>query len=140
MDSVEYKIGDWIRTKWGCNGVTQYGSYQVIDVDPFRETVSFRDDDGHVRTWKFHCVNKLPEASKVAETEPKETVLSTQVGGDHYKSMGIQPVDYIHANNLDYFEGNIVKYITRHRAKGGRRDIEKLIHYAQMILEREYND
>ena len=58
-----------------------------------------------------------------------------QVGGDHYKDMAIQPGEYITANKLDWYEGNIVKYISRHRAKGGRQDVEKVIHYAQMLLE-----
>ena len=65
--------------------------------------------------------------------------LKVQVGGNHYKDCGIQPVEYIHANKLDYFEGNVIKYITRHRTKGqGKKDIEKAIHYAQLILELEY--
>ena len=65
--------------------------------------------------------------------------LKVQIGGDHYKDCGIQPVEYIHANKLDYFEGNVVKYITRHRTKGqGKKDIEKVIHYAQLILALEY--
>ena len=65
--------------------------------------------------------------------------LKVQIGGDHYKDCGIQPVEYIHANKLDYFEGNVIKYITRHRTKGqGKKDIEKAIHYAQLILELEY--
>lgn len=66
--------------------------------------------------------------------------LDFQVGGNHYKDVGIQPVEYIKANNLDYFEGNAVKYITRHRVKGGRADLEKAIHYLQMILELDYGE
>tara|TARA_R110002020_G_C15770443_1_gene728101 strand:- start:50 stop:346 length:297 start_codon:yes stop_codon:yes gene_type:complete len=67
--------------------------------------------------------------------------LDTQIGGDHYKECGIQPVEYIHANNLDYLEGNVIKYITRHRTKGeGKKDIEKAIHYAQLILQMHYPD
>ena len=67
--------------------------------------------------------------------------LDKQVGGQHYKDCGIQPVEYIHANKLDYFEGNVIKYITRHRTKGeGKKDIEKAIHYAQLILELEYKE
>ena len=63
-----------------------------------------------------------------------------QIGGDHYKDCGIQPVEYIHANDLNYFEGNVIKYITRHRTKGeGKKDIEKAIHYLQMIIERDYS-
>ena len=65
--------------------------------------------------------------------------LKVQIGGDHYKDCGIQPVEYIHANKLDYFEGNVIKYITRHRTKGqGKKDGEKAIHYAQLILALEY--
>ena len=70
----------------------------------------------------------------------EENALKKQVGGDHYKDCGIQPVEYIFQNNLDYFEGNVVKYITRHRKKGeGKKDVEKAIHYAQLILELYYN-
>lgn len=70
--------------------------------------------------------------------ERKVNSLSTQVGGNHYKTMEIQPVEYILKNKLGWCEGNIVKYISRHRQKGERKDIEKVIHYAQMILDTEY--
>tara|TARA_Y100001938_G_scaffold142218_1_gene213103 strand:- start:749 stop:1057 length:309 start_codon:yes stop_codon:yes gene_type:complete len=71
----------------------------------------------------------------------EEKALEQQVGGQHYKGCKIQPVEYIHANELDYLEGNVIKYITRHRTKGeGRKDIEKAIHYAQLILEMEYDN
>ena len=61
-----------------------------------------------------------------------------QVGGDHYKRMAIQPSHYIVKNKLGWYEGNIVKYITRHSIKGGRQDIEKVIHYAELLLEDKY--
>lgn len=67
-----------------------------------------------------------------------ESTLKTQEGGDHYKKMGIQPVEYIRANGLDYFEGNVIKYITRHRSKNGAEDLKKAKHYIDMILEEEY--
>ena len=47
-----------------------------------------------------------------------------QIGGDHYAKNAIQPWDYIVANELGYLEGNIVKYITRWRDKGGLQDID----------------
>ena len=71
----------------------------------------------------------------------KEAIIATerQVGGDHYKTCKIQPVDYIVENNLTFLEGNVVKYITRHRRKGeGASDIEKVIHYCELILEKDY--
>lgn len=61
-----------------------------------------------------------------------------QIGGDHYLKCGIMPTTYIRANNLDFFEGNIIKYATRHKEKGGAEDIKKVIHYAEMILEDVY--
>ena len=73
----------------------------------------------------------------------KEAMKATlkQVGGSHYKDCKIQPVEFIVGNDLTFLEGNIIKYVTRHRRKGeGKKDIEKVIHYAEMILEMEYND
>ncbi|MGN0929853.1 MAG: DUF3310 domain-containing protein [Alphaproteobacteria bacterium] len=55
----------------------------------------------------------------------------------HYEST-IQPVDYIVANGLDFFDGNVVKYVTRHRKKNGAKDILKAIHYCKMILKYTY--
>ena len=63
-----------------------------------------------------------------------------QVGGDHYKRMAIQPSHYIVRNKLGWYEGNIVKYITRHSIKGGKQDIEKVIHYDELLLEDQYPD
>ena len=63
-----------------------------------------------------------------------------QIGGDHYKRMAIQPSHYIVKNKLGWYEGNIVKYITRHSIKGGRQDIEKVIHYAELLLEDQYDN
>jgi hypothetical protein len=61
-----------------------------------------------------------------------------QVGGDHYKSMRIQPTAFIEANKLGWCEGNAVKYICRHNRKGGTDDILKAIHYLELLLETEY--
>ena len=70
---------------------------------------------------------------------PSCDTMKREVGGDHYKDCGIQPVEYINSNDLNYFEGNVIKYITRHRTKGeGKKDIEKAIHYAEMILKFYY--
>lgn len=68
------------------------------------------------------------------------TPLETQVAGDHYKTLAIQPVQYIHANGIGYMAGNVIKYITRYKAKGGAEDIKKAIHYCQLLLEMEYGD
>lgn len=67
-----------------------------------------------------------------------ESPLTTQVAGNHYKDLKIQPVEYIHANGLGYMEGNVVKYVTRWRKKDGRKDLEKARHYIDLLLELEH--
>lgn len=66
------------------------------------------------------------------------SALDIQAGGSHYKSCKIQPIEFIHANGLDFFQGNIVKYATRHKVKNGAEDLRKVIHYAQLALEMQY--
>jgi hypothetical protein len=68
------------------------------------------------------------------------SALDTQVGGNHYREGGIQPVQYIEANGLGFLEGCAVKRLTRHnRPTGkGRQDIEKAIHELQLLLELRY--
>jgi hypothetical protein len=58
-----------------------------------------------------------------------------QVAGSHYKTKAIQPWDYIAANELGYFEGNIVKYVSRWRNKGGVEDLRKAKHYLEKLIE-----
>jgi hypothetical protein len=60
-----------------------------------------------------------------------------QEGGDHYRSLPIQPVEYIHANRLGFCEGNVVKYVSRWRSKNGIEDLKKARHYIDLLIELE---
>jgi len=60
-----------------------------------------------------------------------------QAGGNHYLEFSIQPVEFIHKNNIPYIEGNVIKYVTRWRNKGGRADLHKAKHYINLLLEME---
>lgn len=60
-----------------------------------------------------------------------------QVGGDHYKVQSIQPIEYILANELNFCEGNVVKYITRWSYKNGIEDLKKARHYLDFLIEDE---
>ena len=64
----------------------------------------------------------------------------TQVGGDHYSKMKIQPSEFINKNEMLFAEGNAIKYICRHGSKGQKQDLEKAKHYIDMIIERDYGD
>ena len=65
------------------------------------------------------------------------SALDVQEGGSHYKDLNIQPVEYIHANNLPYCEANVVKYITRWRSKNGLEDLKKVKHYVDLLIQLE---
>jgi len=63
-----------------------------------------------------------------------------QIGGSHYLKMKIQPSEFANKNNLPFAEGNAIKYICRHKYKGGKEDLKKAKHYIEMIEERDYGN
>lgn len=65
------------------------------------------------------------------------SALDIQEGGGHYKDQPIQPVEYIHANAIGYFEGNVIKYVSRWRKKNGLEDLKKAKHYIELLIELE---
>ena len=65
------------------------------------------------------------------------TALTVQEGGNHYKDMPIQPVEYIHANKLGYFEGCVIKYVSRWKKKNGIEDLKKARHFIDLLIELE---
>ena len=65
--------------------------------------------------------------------------LEDQVGGKHYKGMKIQPAHFINENHLEFAEGNVIKYVCRHKKKDGEKDLLKAKHYIDMIIERDYS-
>lgn len=76
--------------------------------------------------------------SQFVHMKKDESPLISQVGGNHYSKLAIQPVEFIHANQLNFLEGCIVKRICRHRSKNGKQDLEKIIHEVQLLIEMEY--
>jgi|TARA_B100001093_G_C26470810_1_gene860518 hypothetical protein len=64
-----------------------------------------------------------------------KNALEKQTGGNHYKDMAIQPAEYAEKNGLSLLEGNIVKYVSRWKKKGGLTDLQKIIHCAELIIE-----
>lgn len=65
------------------------------------------------------------------------SALDKQVGGSHYRDMKIQPVEFIHANDIPFIEGNVIKYVTRWQSKGGVADLEKAKHFIELLIEME---
>lgn len=75
-------------------------------------------------------------AGKAIKTDP----FSIQEGGDHYMGMKMQPSVFIYTNNIPFLEGCVIKYLCRHRRKGGAMDLKKAKHYIDLILELEYRN
>jgi hypothetical protein len=65
--------------------------------------------------------------------------LEAQEGGSHYKGFSIQPAEFNQKNALNWCEGNVVKYVCRHRDKGGKEDLLKARHYIDLLIEIEYD-
>jgi len=78
---------------------------------------------------RFNPINALLKTNTMSDS------LKKQIGGDHYRKMPIQPVEFIVANDIPFREGSAIKYICRHRRKNGKQDLEKAIHYLQMIID-----
>lgn len=70
------------------------------------------------------------------ELEPQDV----QIGGNHYKKLKIQPTEFIHANDIPFIEGNIIKYVIRHRDKNGIEDLKKAKHYIDLLIQFEYEN
>jgi len=65
-----------------------------------------------------------------------ESALDRQVGStQHYKDFKIQPIEFITANKLSFIQGNVIKYICRYDKKNGKEDINKIIHYCELLKE-----
>lgn len=82
--------------------------------------------------------DKVIHAPLLSSRRIEESALDVQVGGEHYRNCKIQPIEFIHANKLDFIQGCVVKYITRAQNKGGKEDVLKVVHYARLLLELEY--
>ena len=68
------------------------------------------------------------------------SALDSQVGGNHYKDLKIQPVEYIHQNNLGFIEGSVIKYVTRWKSKNGVQDLRKARHFLDLLIEMNENE
>ena len=66
--------------------------------------------------------------------------LTKQVEGNHYSQFPIQPTEFIVRNNLDFLQGNVIKYVCRFRHKNGEADLDKAIHYLEMLKDFEYGE
>jgi len=106
--------------------------------------IAKRDCNGCSHQARCYMSTPKKQPNHVVEVTPEEleewnkmTALNKQEGGNHYKDLPIQPVEFIHANAIGYFEGNVIKYVSRWRKKNGIADLEKAKHYIELLIELE---
>ena len=68
-----------------------------------------------------------------------ETALNQQVGGKHYVGFAIQPVVFCHKNRLGFIESSAIKYLCRHKSKGGKEDLLKARHFIDLLIQLDYD-
>ena len=63
--------------------------------------------------------------------------MKSGISNQHYKELAIQPTEYIVKNNIPFCEGNVIKYVSRWRDKGGVEDLKKAISYLEYLIEED---
>jgi hypothetical protein len=77
----------------------------------------------------------MPMSSSALQRQEGEAKYSTP-----YRGYIIQPVEFIQQNRLSWCEGNVIKYVCRHKMKNGKEDLMKAKHYIELLIEMEYPD
>jgi hypothetical protein len=95
----------------------------------------YRDKDQ--KMWDRYMKSKYSDVVSDGGLDPRNSALDVQIGGGHYKSYAIQPVEFIHKNKIPYIEGCAIKYLCRWREKGGIEDLRKVKHYVDLLIEME---
>ena len=126
-----FKVGDIVeRTEYSTSGLQEGKRYAVERVTDCGDII-VRGHPGAFFARNFKLVAR--EENDTDDVAP----LAIQHGGNHYKKLKIQPVEYIMANGIPYMEGNVIKYCTRWRDKGGIEDLKKAKHYLEILIENE---
>lgn len=82
----------------------------------------------------YSTLNIIPSIKIVSDDTKAST---TQIGGNHYKNLAIQPMEYCLKNNLNYVQSNVIKYVTRYKDKNGIEDLKKAKHCIDLLIEYE---
>ena len=88
------------------------------------------------------AIARIPQEVDPNGKDPRDVSsnpLDKQVGGNHYRDMAIQPVQFIVANSIPFREANVIKYVVRHASKNGKQDLLKARHYLDMLIA-DYED
>ena len=143
MEAVVDKVYEHKDKSVGSSGYSHDGKYRIVNEARMknpetREWVNciiYSD----IATGSLYVRESLDFYDKFKEVIEAKTdnPLQTQVGGSHYKDLKIQPIEFIHVNNIPFCEANAIKYLCRWRNKNGIEDLKKAKHYIDLLIELE---
>jgi hypothetical protein len=107
------------------------GNLEVVRDTTRQETMKVEE------TFKPGAIGTAYKVTTTTAPPASESALAVQVDGSHYKSLAIQPIEYIHSNGIQFAEGCVIKYVSRWRTKGGIKDLEKAKHFIELLIELE---
>ena len=146
MEAAVDKIYEHKDKNVGESGYSHDGIYRVVNkarmknpaTREWMNCVIYSDiDNGSIYVREINdFFDKFIESVEPQKNNP----LQSQVGGTHYKDLKIQPIEFIHANNIPFCEANAIKYLCRWRQKNGRQDLEKARHYIDLLIKLEYGN
>lgn len=95
------------------------------------------DDESNYGYGVSYIADK-PEKTEFGQKLDGTNALNKQIGGDHYKNMAIQPVEFCMKNSLNFCVSSAIKYLCRYKNKNGKQDLEKARHFIDLLIEIEY--
>lgn len=146
MEAVVGKVFEHKDKSVGESGYSHDGIYRVVnkarmknpETREWMDCVIYSDiDNGSIYVREMNdFFDKFIESAEPQKNNP----LQSQVGGTHYKDLKIQPIEFIHANNIPFCEANAIKYLCRWRNKNGIEDLKKARHYIDLLIKLEYGN
>jgi len=122
--STDFLVGESINPNIGYSN-KDFEEETIIEYNP-------------LGTYKYYFYHKSDMGKYLSYLKGvSSNPLSTQEGGNHYKEMKIQPIEFIHANNIPFCEANAIKYLLRWRSKNGLEDLKKAKHYIDLLIQLE---
>lgn len=117
-----------------CNKKVFYAHLYDNDVDKF---LDHQAELSRAEQEKQAEINSLENIVDEWRKQTKKLASDYQVGGDHYKKQGVQPWDIIDQYSLNFYAGNVIKYLLRYQFKNGLEDLQKAEHYIKRLIEIE---
>lgn len=133
-----FKVGDKVVCVRGYEDLVEGTTYTISQYNQRSDYPTYLVEEILSGWWEESRFVLASEYSAQEQLQAEtKTALDIQHGGGHYKGMKIQPVEFIHANNIGYMEGNAIKYLCRWQLKNGLEDLNKAKHYIELLIEME---